>query len=208
MAKGGRRYPLVVYTHMIDRWRPAIFTLGLALLGLAWAIRSWGFEQWRWLIAAGMGALCIFLSAVMLAIRKSGYVQPFADHLHIATPLLRLNISYKRFRRTASANMGALFPPKSVSNWRSEIIEPLAKMTAIVVELTGHPMPQSTLKFFLSPLFFKDKTPHLVILVDDWMRLSAEIESMRAGGGDADAPAQKQQPRSSNSILSKLPNKK
>ena len=31
MAKGGRRYPLVVYTHMINRWWPAIFTLGTCL---------------------------------------------------------------------------------------------------------------------------------------------------------------------------------
>jgi hypothetical protein len=205
MAKGGRRYPLVVYTHMIDRWRPAVFTLGLALFGLAWAVYSWGFEQWRWIVSAGVGGLCIFLSVIMLILRKSGYVQPFPDHLRIATPLLRLNISYKRFRRTASANMGALFPPKSVSNWRAEIIEPLAKMTAIVIELTSHPMSQTRLKFFLSPLFFKDKTPHLVILVDDWMRLSAEIESMRAGGGVA--PAQQQQQRG-HSILSKLPTKK
>ena len=204
MAKGGRRYPLVVYTHMIDRWRPAIFTLGLALLGLAWAVYSRGFEQWRWLAAASIGGLCIFLSIIMLMLRKSAYVQPFTNHLRIATPLLRLNISYKRLRRATSANMGALFPPKSVSNWRAEIIEPLAKMTVIVLELTSHPMSQSALKLFLSPLFFKDKTPHLVILVDDWMRLSAEIESMRAGGGVA-APAQQQR---GNSILSKLPTKK
>ncbi len=201
--KGGHRYPLVIYTHMIDRWRPAVFTLGLALLGLAWAVYSWGFEQWRWLVAASMGALCIFLSIIMLIARKSAYLQPFTDHLLVATPLLRLNISYKRLRRTASANMGSLFPPKSVSNWLAEIVEPIAKMTAIVLDLTGHPMPQSTLRFFLSPLFFKDKTPHLVILVDDWMRLSAEVESMRAGGVVA-APQQKRE----NSILSKLPNKK
>ena len=50
MAKGGRRYPLVVYTRMMNRWWPAIFTLGLAMLGLAWIIYRWGFEQWRWLV--------------------------------------------------------------------------------------------------------------------------------------------------------------
>ncbi|MDD2923503.1 MAG: hypothetical protein PHQ36_14550, partial [Anaerolineales bacterium] len=194
---------LVVYTHMIDRWRPAVFTLGLALLGLAWAVYSRGLEEWRWLVSASVGGLCIFLSAIMLVTRKSGYVQPFTDHLRLATPFLRLNISYKRFRRTASANMGALFPPKSVSKWRADIIQPLANKTAIVVELTGHPMSQSALKLFLSPLFFKDKTPHLILLVDDWMRLSGELESMRAGGGVAVA-----QQKRDHSILSKLPNKK
>ena len=203
MAKGGRRYPLVVYTHMINRWWPAIFTLGLALLGLSWAIRSWGFEDWRWLAFSSIGGLCIFLGILMLILRRSAYVQPFSDHLRLVTPFLRVNISYKRFRRASSANMGALFPPQSVSSWRREIIQPLAKMTALVIELTGYPMSQSSLRLFLSPLFFKDKTPHFVILVDDWMKLSNELESMRSGT----TPSTPQKKRD-NSILSRLPGKK
>ena len=203
MAKGGRRYPLVVYTHMINRWWPAIFTLGLALLALSWAIRNWGYEDWRWLAFSSIGGLCIFLGILMLILRRSAYVQPFSDHLRLVTPFLRVNISYKRFRRASSANMGALFPPQSVSSWRREIIQPLAKMTALVIELTGYPMSQSSLRLFLSPLFFKDKTPHFVILVDDWMKLSNELESMRSGT----APSAPQKKRD-NSILSRLPGKK
>ena len=79
MAKGGRRYSLVVYTHMIDRWWPTIFVLGLGLLGLSWALYSWGFEQWRWLTSASLGGLNIFLGLLFLILRKSAYVQPFSD---------------------------------------------------------------------------------------------------------------------------------
>ncbi len=202
MAKGGRRYPLVVYTRMMNRWWPMIFLLGISLLALAWAVRNLGFEDWRWLTFASIGGLNIFLGILLLILRKSAYVQPFSDHLRLVTPFLRLNISYKRFRRASSANMGALFPKQSVSSWRAEIIEPLAKMTVIVIELTSYPMSQSTLRLFLSPLFFKDKTPHIVILVDDWMKFSNELESMRSGSGPS-APQQKRD----NSILSRLPNK-
>jgi hypothetical protein len=202
MAKDGRRYPLVIYTRMMDRWWPAIFTLGLALLGLAWAVRSYGYEEWRWLAFTSVGGLNIFLGLLLLILRKSAYVQSFNDHLRLATPFLRLNISYKRFRRASSANMGVLFPPGSTSNWRAEIIEPLTKMTAIVIELTSYPMPQSTLRMFLSPFFFKDKTPHFVILVDDWMKFSNDLESMRQGGVSS-TPQQ----RRDNSILSRLPGK-
>lgn len=202
MAKGGRRYPLVVYTHMINRWWTAVFTLGLALLGLAWGVYSWGMDQWRWLTLASLGGLHVFIGLSMWLLRKSAYVQPFSDHLRLATPFLRLNISYKRIRRATSANMGTLFPPGSVSNWRAEIIQPLAKMTAIVVELGSFPMSQSQLRLFLSPLFFKDKSPHIVLLVNDWMKLSAEMESMRTNTGPV-APQQKR----NASILSRLPNK-
>ena len=203
MAKGGRRYPLVLYTRMIDLWWPAIFTIGLALLALSWALYSWGFEQWRWLTFASIGMLNLFLGILFLIARKGAYVQPFSDHLQLVTPLLRLNISYKRFFRASSANFGALFPPQNISKWQAEIIQPLAKMTALVLELNGHPMPRSFLKLFLSPLFFKDNTPHFVIVVNDWMRFSSEMESMRTGAGAISA-----QPKRNNSILSRLPTNK
>ena len=201
MAKGGRRYPLVVYTHMINRWWPLIILLGLGLFGLSWALYSWGYEYWRWLTAAIIGGFTLFVGLLLIIFRKSAYVRPFSDHLRLATPFLRLNISYKRFLRTSSANMGVLFPPNSVSKWQAEIIQPIAKMTAIVLELKGHPMPQSRLRLFLSPLFFKDKTPHFVIVVDDWMRLSSEMQSMLTGAGPTSAPQKKRD----SSILSRLP---
>jgi len=201
MAKGGRRYPLVVYTRMINLWRPVIFAIGIALFGLAWALYSWGFEQWRWLTIAGIGGFNLFLGILLFVLRQSAYVQPFSDHLRLVTPFLRLNISYKRFLRTSSSTMSALFPPNSVSKWQADIIQPIAKMTAIVLQLRGHPLSQSVLRLFLSPLFFKDKTPHLVIVVDDWMRLSSEIEGMRSGSGPTSAPQKKRD----SSILSRLP---
>ncbi|NOH01827.1 MAG: hypothetical protein HND47_07620 [Chloroflexi bacterium] len=202
MAKGGRRYPLVIYTHMMNRWYPAVLTLGLALLGLAWALYSWGFEEWRWLGSASAGVLSLFVGLLMFLLRKSAYVQPFSDHLRLATPFLRLNISYKRIRRASSSTMQALFPPKSVPKSMIDVVAPLSKMTAIVIELTSFPMSQSSLRLFLSPLFFKDKTPHFVLLVQDWMRFSAELESMRRG-----TTASTPQKTRDTSILSRLPRK-
>ncbi len=203
MARGGRRYRLVVYAHMMNRWAPAIFTLGLALLGLAWALYSRHMEEWRWRGMASVGGLAIFMSLLFLLMRRFAYVQLFKDYLRLATPFLRLNISYKRIRRAPPSNMGALFPRGSVSEWQADIIQPLAKMTAIVIELNALPMPRSFLRLFLSPLFFKDaRSPHLVILVDDWMRFSAELDSMRSSG--MTPPAQRRQ---DSSILSRLPRK-
>jgi hypothetical protein len=135
---------------MMSRWWTAIFTLGLALLALAWAVYSRGMDQWRWLTLASIGGLNVFIGLSMWLMRKSAYVQPFSDHLRLVTPFLRLNISYKRIRRASSSNMGALFPPDSVSNWRAEIIQPLAKMTALVLELNAYPMSQAQLRLFLS----------------------------------------------------------
>ena len=202
MARASRRYTLVMYTRMINRWWPAVLALGLAMFALAWMLYDRGFEEWRWLAMSSVAGLIVIMSLFLFAIRKSAYVQIFDDHLRLATLFLRLNISYKRIRRASPSAMYALFPPKSLSGWRREILEPLNKMTAVVIELNGYPISQTVLRFFLSPFFFKDNTPHFVILVQDWMRFSSELESKRVGGN---APVG-QRPRD-QSILSRLPHK-
>lgn len=201
-AKGGHRFSLVVYTRMLNRWYPALLLLGVGLLALSLAVYLQQVEQWRWIAFASIGGLNIFAGILLFLLRKGAYVQPFRDHLKLATPFLRLNISYRRILRASPVTMNAVFPPKSVSDWQAEIIRPLARMTAIVIELNALPMSQSALRLFLSPLFFKDKSPHFVLLVDDWMRFSAELESMRAG---TDSAPQSRQPKSS--ILNRLPRK-
>ncbi|MCZ2127606.1 MAG: hypothetical protein LC099_07515 [Anaerolineales bacterium] len=202
--KGGNRYPLYVFTLMMNRWRTAVFTLGLALIGLAWVLRSLAWDAWRWQLSAGLGAAIACVGIAMRLLNKSAYVQPFPNHLKLATPFLRLNISYKRFVRTSVSSMGEIFPRKSLPNSLEEIVEPIARMSAVVVEAKSLPMSQGALRFFLSPLFFKDKkTPNLVILVEDWMRFSAEMDSLRHGGGDAPSVSH----RRDISILSKLPKK-
>ncbi|MGE5251673.1 MAG: hypothetical protein ACM3QS_15835 [Bacteroidota bacterium] len=202
MAHAGHRYRLLMYTRMLDRWWPAVLWLAAALFALAWAVRSYfpdPVAAWRWQTLGGVGVIALLLGLFFLIISRAAYVQPRGDHLRLVTPFLRLNISYKRLRRATSATMEGLFPYSSVSPWRREILEPLAKRTAIVVELNGYPISQSVLRLFLSPFFFKDKTPHFVLLVDDWMRLSSELETLRLGGEVG--PRR----RVERSILSRLP---
>lgn len=203
----GRRYPLLLYTRMLDRWWPALLLIGLGMLALAWPFHSDLYvrltEPWRWRILAGVGALVIGASFLMLLLRKSAYIQPFPDHLKLATPLFRLNISYRRMSRTTTAAMSILFPPRSLHGLKRDILEPFFGSTAIVLELNALPIPVSALRLFLSPFFFKDRTPHLVILVTDWMRFSTEMQSMKAGAAAYEPPAR----RGPTSILTRLPRK-
>ena len=202
-TRAGKRHTLLVYKLMIRRWWTAVFALGLATILLAYTFHT-TVETWRWMAAAAIGSFVAVFGLIMFAFRNSAYVQPFGDHLRLATPFLRLNVSYKRLRRTSPAQMSILFPRKSLSNWRAEIIEPLAPKTALVIELNGFPTSQTVLRFFFSPFFFKDSSPHFVILVDEWMKFSTELESMRTGGS-GDSPEKK--PHSDQSILSRLPQK-
>jgi hypothetical protein len=203
MAKAGRRHHLLIYSHMLNRWWPATLTLSLALVAVAWGVSKTPEGQAQpYLVNAtlGLSGVTFIFTFLLFIFRKAAYVQAFPNYLRLVTPFLRLNISYRRFRGTTTTEMRAIFPPTSLSGWRRDIIAPLSTKTAIVINLSKHPVPPFFLRWFLSPFFFKDKTPHFVILVDDWLRFSAELDSMRF----RNKQAEKKRPRD-NSILSRLP---
>lgn len=205
MARAGRRYPLVVYRHILNRWWPAMIAIGLGMFALAYSeyIQPLGpFLPWRWQLCAAIGGMAILIGIFLWVIRFFAYVQPFPNHLRLATPFMRINISYKRIRKTTATEMRLLFPYKSMSFWVKEIFSPLAPKTALVMELTAYPISPTVLRLFLYRFFFKDKTPHLVLLVKDWMAFSSELESMRSG---VDLTPTQQRQR--NSILNRLPQK-
>jgi hypothetical protein len=206
MARAGHKYPLLVYRHMLNRWWPALIAIGLGLFALAYSeyIEPMGrFLPQRWQLFAAIGGLSIGIGIFFWIIRYFAYVQPFPAYLKLVTPFLRLNISYKRIQKTTTTEMRYLFEYKRMSGWVQEIFSPLANNTAVVIDLNGYPISPVLLRFFLSRFFFKDKTPHLVLLVKDWMRFSSELESMRSGI-DLDSRPQK---RSRDSLLSRLPQK-
>jgi hypothetical protein len=205
MAKAGRKYPLVVYRHMLSRWWTPMIAIGLGMFALAYSEYTdpVGRLLLDWQLAIAVGLLSILVGIFFWVIRYFAYVQPYPTYLKFVTPFIRINISYKRIKKTTSTEMRYLFSLKRMSGWVQEIFSPLATNTAIVIELTGYPVSPVLLRLCLSRFFFKDKTPHLVILVKDWMRFSSELESMRSGM-DLTPPKQK---RSRDSLLSRLPQK-
>ncbi len=206
MRRGGKKYPLVLYTRMMDRWWSPVFLIGLAMGALAWWMYSDPYTRltasWKWMGLAGVAGLCVLAALIMLLFRNSAYVRPYGDHLLVATPFLRMNISYRRIKGTRTATMGVLFPVARMGSLKRDTLSPLLPMTAVIVELNALPMPRSALSLFLSPFFFIDKTPHIVLLVKKWMAFSTELESMRVKGN---APEVEPERKSQSSILSQLP---
>ena len=194
MAKSGSRHLLIIYRFMLDRWWRATLLTGIMLLvlaaglgGLPTILPQYHFmwvADWKLWILAGAGGFAIAFSIFFVLIRKSAYVQPFEDHLRLSTPFLRLNISYRRIKRTSTAELQQLFPPNRSSKWQKELLRPLATKTVVVLELAGFPISRTILKFFLSPIFFPDKSPKLALLVPDWIKFSTELESKRGAYKD------------------------
>ena len=206
MARAGHKYPLIVYRHIVNRWWTPMIAIGLGMFALAYSeyIDPVGrLLPWRWQLLAAIGGLSIFIGIFFWVIRYFAYVQPHPNYLKLVTPFIHVSISYKRIRKTTATEMRYLFSMKHMSGWIRDIFSPLATNTAVVIELTGYPISPVLLRLFLSRFFFKDKTPHFVILVKDWMRFSSELDSMRSGM-DIHPPTQR---RSRDSLLTRLPQK-
>jgi hypothetical protein len=201
------KYPLIVYQHMLNRWWPAMIALGLGMFALAYSEYIGPlarFLPWRWQLPTAVGVMAILVGLFFIIIKRFAYIQVFPTYLKLATPFLRLKISFKRLTHTTATEMRLLFPPKSMSWWVREIFAPLSPLTAIVIDLHSYPVSPRIMHLFLSRFFFKDKTPHLVILVKDWMLFSTELESMRT---NTNPDTGKRQKRPKDSILSRLPQK-
>lgn len=203
MAKGGKKYRLLMYEHMLSRWWPTTLTLALAIflyVGTLWGSAAYFKAPGQnplpllsnddTIFMLVVGGIVLLFTLFLFIVRKMAYVRLFADHFKLVTPFLRLNISYKRIQRTTTTQISNLFPPASMRGQKRDIIAPVSGHTAIILHLTSYPMSRGMLKLFLSPFFFHDKTPHFVLMVDDWMGFSQELESRRVGGKSA-APRKK-----------------
>jgi len=195
MPRTGRRHRLILYTYMLNRWWKFSLGIGVILLVLAGAMRllSLRLPQYQYLTESdqtlgalgGAGGYAVLLSVFLFSIAKSAYVQPFATHLRLSTPFLRMNISYRRIHQASSVEMKHLFPISSYMGWRWRLVRPLAAQTAIVLEMRGWPLPHWVLNLFLSPFFFPDKTSRLALLVPKWMDFSMELEGFRSNWLDS-----------------------
>jgi len=194
MSRNGKRHTLILYPLIINRWWKGILIIGIFLFliagglgGLPAVYPDMGFlwvEDWRLWVVAATGAIATIFAIFLISIRKRAYVQAFPDHFRIATPFLRLNISYRRVRRSYTAEVQQIFPSNQISRLQREIIRPLAKHNAVLVDMTNFPISRGAMRFFLSPLFFPDKTSKLCLLVPDWLAFSTELDSFFTGWQD------------------------
>jgi len=105
------------------------------------------------------------------------YIQAHADHLRLVTPFLRLKISYQRIRGVRPTQLQKLFPPENSRSDERRALEPFYNLTVLLLRLTSYPINPRILRFFLPKHIFNPAGMGLVLIVDDWMTLSTEIDS-------------------------------
>ncbi len=178
----GKRYPLLMYRRTLDRLWPSLILSGAILLAL-WA---WAFFGKTALIPPGdapwllfSGILLVILGIVFILLRYAAYVQPYSDHLRLVTPFLQMRISYRRIHSVHPADVNSLYPPSQIPWSMRSYMEPFYGQTAVVVELSGYPMPLPVLRLFLARTMFFRQTKGFVFVVPDWMEFSTDLDTLR-----------------------------
>src|SRR5512133_1592723 len=115
MARAGHRYPLLVYRHIVGRWWFALVFMGVVMFGWAyveyrqpsdfvlWPVILGRFVVWPWELLTGLGILATLIGFFFWSIRYFAYVQPYPNYLKLVTPFMRINISYKRVKKTTAS---------------------------------------------------------------------------------------------------------
>ncbi len=173
MKRRATRFPLLVYTPL-QRW---------GSLGLLTAIVTGAF----WLLFPRIfGPLLthhlLFIAVLSgLTLWAYGSFAPRVAHvrcepaaLRLQGPLMPLLISYRRVERTRTVPMGAVFDPRkdrAARRWPPEYLD----MTAVAVDLKGYPVPPWWLRLWFDRHLFQPDRPGLVLLVQDWLALSQQL---------------------------------
>jgi len=176
----GKRHPLLFYRRTMDRFILATLPLGVVMVviqGPAVGLLPPSQQPYDTLL---IGATIVLLGMALLGIlfRNYSYIQARQDHLRLGTPLLRLKISYRRLQSIHPATVGKLFPIHEASWSERRFLEPFYGETAVVVELSGYPLPKKFLRYFLGQHTFMPHLTGFVFLVPDWMGLSTEIDGL------------------------------
>jgi hypothetical protein len=185
MARKPARYKLPLYERTMRRWLSATFWLGVVLAGfgtyLYFFIADITLSNLGAYTLWGLGGLSLFITLILFLLRRGSYVRLFPTYLYLVTPFLRTKVPYSSIKRTSTQEVRVLFPYNKIKGQRADILLPFATRSAIVLHLDKFPLPAGLLHTFLSPFYFVDKSPHFVLIVEDWLTFSTELESLRTG---------------------------
>jgi hypothetical protein len=99
--------------------------------------------------------------------------------LRIQTPFYPLAISYGRIKATRTPAFGQIVDPTKEKPARRAWLRPYWTKTVLVVDLYKYPLKKFWLRLWLSPYMFTPGKPGFVFLVEDWMKLSRQLDDFR-----------------------------
>jgi len=174
------RFRLLVYGRMWQRWALP------CLLIIPTSLAAWWFAPQISIIDQRLRILTMFPALVALFIlvytvwaRRLAWVECRTGHLRIQTPILPVAIAYSRVRVVRPKPFAQIYESALANPTRRRWLEPYLNTTALSVELTQYPVTEKWLRLWISPYLLDPTSPEIVLVVNDWMALSRQIDDFR-----------------------------
>lgn len=175
-SRPAQRFPLLAYRRLFGMWFwPSLWLLVASAILLALDPLLLGRWRWAW-IPLILVTGCLIVYAVMA---RAAYVCADPGALCIRAPLLPLAISYGSLKTTRTTPFRAQYPPERLSWSQRQLAKSLYGRTCLLIELDNYPVSRRKLALLGRFLFPVDSTG-IVLLVENWLQLSHEIEGARA----------------------------
>ncbi len=174
------RFRLLYYDRVMSRVRFPSFILAVLSLALWYGVKS----QWlNWpsidkanlLLSSGLFFSGFWIFTCLSPILA--YVQVLENHLHLQTPIYRLNIPYQNIHNTRPVELQKIFPPSRLTSGQQEFLKPFYGRTALAVDLQGLPPPSFVLRLFFHRFTFSPEALGIVLMVEDWLGLSHQLST-------------------------------
>lgn len=173
-----RRFPLMVYQQLHKMWFwPSLLLFLASLVPVIFNPPPLAPVRWFFL---PLTVISLGLMAFSLMARYATYVQAHPHSLRIKTPFFRLILSYGRIHLIRTTPFKTQFPPEKLPAARRRLASQLYGYTCLVVEVREFPMSKRFLSVFLNYFLLSREVKGFVLLTEDWLQLSNEIESARA----------------------------
>lgn len=174
----GPRYRLLLYDRLFAMLR------GPALLNTIVCAGLWWFAPYVPLLATPLSQAAVLTIALVCGLLflyawigpRLSYVQCLPNALRVSTPLYRLAISYSRIRTARPIQ----FVPTGLTWSQHRLVEPFIGRTVVFIDLTAYPMGERWLRLWFSEFMFAVDATGLILITEDWMTLSRDIDSHRS----------------------------
>ncbi|MFL7794639.1 MAG: hypothetical protein AB8I69_21020 [Anaerolineae bacterium] len=179
--KRGKRFRLLIYERMWQKWGVISLLVALAS-GVLWLlaprIRFLPSSLRMLILVPALSSSAIF--AYVFMARRMAWVQCKPGTLHIQTPIYPLDISYARIKIVRPTEFSHIFDPSKEKQARRNWLRPYWGMTAVVVEISKYPIKKEWLRLWFNRYMFSPEVTGFVLLVDDWMTFSRQLDDFRS----------------------------
>lgn len=180
----GKKHVLLFYKDTMQRVGRLSILLDMVLWLVWWFVSpqmTAAMSDFAWYSAAATLGIAIFAFFA----KNMGYAQAKKDYLLLATPFLRLKISYSRIASSHPMEFVQLFSPRKMRWADKRFARPYFSKTVVAIVLNDYPISKLIIRlFFPKYIFHPQEKAGFVLVVKNWMALSTEIDSYKTSFGD------------------------